>query len=77
MFDARAPRALRIASLLVIAYVLSPIDVVPDFIPLLGMVDDVTLVTVLVMAIAKFYVTLRQRQAARVPVPVGRVPRFD
>lgn len=39
-----APRWLLPASLLLVAYVLSPIDLVPEWIPLLGLMDDVVLV---------------------------------
>lgn len=37
----RAPRWLAIA---VLAYALSPIDLIPDFIPVLGMLDDLVLI---------------------------------
>ena len=39
-----APRWLKPAVLLVGAYVVSPVDVLPDVIPLLGVVDDIVLV---------------------------------
>lgn len=39
-----APRWLKPAVLLVGAYVVSPVDLLPDFIPLLGVVDDIVLV---------------------------------
>lgn len=38
------PRAPKLVALLVLAYALSPIDLIPDFIPVLGMLDDVILV---------------------------------
>jgi uncharacterized membrane protein YkvA (DUF1232 family) len=34
------PRAAKAVALLVLAYALSPIDLIPDFIPLLGLLDD-------------------------------------
>jgi uncharacterized membrane protein YkvA (DUF1232 family) len=46
-FAARDPRTswwLRIFALLVAAYVLSPIDLIPDFIPVVGYLDDLILV---------------------------------
>ena len=39
-----APRWFKPAVLLVGAYVVSPIDLLPDFVPLLGVVDDIVLV---------------------------------
>lgn len=38
------PRAARLLVLLIVAYVFSPIDLVPDFIPVLGILDDLILV---------------------------------
>jgi uncharacterized membrane protein YkvA (DUF1232 family) len=37
------PRAAKVVALLVLAYALSPIDLIPDFIPVLGLLDDVIL----------------------------------
>lgn len=48
--DQRVPRKRRLAMTLVGAYVASPIDIIPDFIPVLGSVDDV-----LVLAFAVDY----------------------
>ena len=42
--DPRTPRALRWLALLVAAYALSPVDLIPDFIPVLGWLDDIILV---------------------------------
>ena len=41
--DSRTPRIAKIIPWIVIAYALSPIDLVPDFIPILGLVDDLLL----------------------------------
>jgi len=38
--DPRVPLYVKILLLLILAYALSPIDLVPDFIPLLGYLDD-------------------------------------
>ncbi|WP_294332511.1 YkvA family protein [uncultured Sphingomonas sp.] len=42
--DPRTPLAARIVGVLVAAYALSPIDLIPDFIPVLGLVDDAILI---------------------------------
>jgi uncharacterized membrane protein YkvA (DUF1232 family) len=39
-----APGWLKLGTALIVLYVFSPIDLVPDFIPGLGMVDDIVLV---------------------------------
>ena len=42
--DPRTPWAVRLLALLVAAYALSPIDLIPDVIPVLGYLDDLLLV---------------------------------
>ena len=41
--NAKTPRAVKLLCLFVVAYALSPIDLIPDFIPVLGYLDDVLL----------------------------------
>lgn len=38
------PRAPKLVAIAVLAYALSPIDLIPDFIPVLGLLDDLLLV---------------------------------
>jgi len=42
--DPRTPWAARLLCLAIAAYALSPIDLIPDFIPVLGLVDDALLI---------------------------------
>jgi uncharacterized membrane protein YkvA (DUF1232 family) len=42
--DARTPWLARLVAGLVVAYALSPIDLIPDFVPILGYLDDLLLV---------------------------------
>lgn len=42
--DPRTPFAVRLLALLVAAYALSPIDLIPDFIPVIGYLDDLLIV---------------------------------
>ena len=42
--DPRTPTFVRLLALFVAAYALSPIDLIPDFIPILGYLDDIVLV---------------------------------
>jgi uncharacterized membrane protein YkvA (DUF1232 family) len=42
--DPRTPWHVRLLALLIAAYALSPIDLIPDFIPVLGLVDDALII---------------------------------
>lgn len=42
--DRRTPAAAKLVAGLTAAYALSPIDLIPDFIPVLGMLDDLLIV---------------------------------
>ena len=46
--DARTPWTAKALGMLTIAYALSPIDLVPDFIPVLGYLDDLLILPLLV-----------------------------
>jgi uncharacterized membrane protein YkvA (DUF1232 family) len=51
--DPRCPWHARAFGLLVAAYALSPIDLIPDFIPVLGLLDDALLVPLGIWAFVK------------------------
>lgn len=42
------PIIAKISAALAVGYVLSPIDLVPDFIPLIGLLDDLVIVPILI-----------------------------
>lgn len=42
--DPRTPMPVRALALLIAAYALSPIDLIPDFIPVIGYLDDLLLI---------------------------------
>lgn len=44
--DRRVPRSRKLALLLLLAYLVLPIDLVPDFIPVAGQLDDAILVAI-------------------------------
>lgn len=44
--DPRTPRTARLAAGLVAAYAISPLDLIPDFIPVLGQLDDLLIVPI-------------------------------
>lgn len=74
--DPRTPRLAKAIALVVVAYALSPIDLIPDFIPILGLVDDVILVPLgIVLAIRLIPVPLWQefRAVAKTSDPMGSI----
>jgi uncharacterized membrane protein YkvA (DUF1232 family) len=54
------PLGARLLGLLIVAYAVSPIDLIPDFIPVLGLLDELLLLTGLV------WLALKALPAARV-----------
>jgi uncharacterized membrane protein YkvA (DUF1232 family) len=42
--DRRTPLLVRLLAVLIAAYALSPIDLIPDFIPVIGYLDDLVLI---------------------------------
>lgn len=46
--DPRTPMGVKALCIFVVAYALSPIDLIPDFIPVLGYLDDVLLLPALI-----------------------------
>lgn len=51
--DPRIPWYVRLLAVAIIAYALSPIDLIPDFIPVLGYLDDLIIVPVGVLLLVK------------------------
>ncbi|MBD0380978.1 YkvA family protein [Paenibacillus sedimenti] len=51
--DARTPWCAKLFSIFVVAYAFSPIDLIPDFIPVLGYLDDLILIPLGVMLTLK------------------------
>lgn len=47
--DARTPMRAKMIAILVVGYALSPIDLIPDFIPILGYLDDILIVPLGIM----------------------------
>lgn len=53
MKDKETPAAAKILAAITVAYALSPIDLIPDFIPILGYLDDLILLPALVALTVK------------------------
>lgn len=52
--DSRTPLSAKILASLTVAYALSPIDLIPDFIPVLGYLDDLIILPALAAAAIHF-----------------------
>ena len=74
--DPRVPWTAKLLALLVAAYALSPIDLIPDIVPVLGLLDDLVLVPLGVLLVVRMVPTeimAEHRAAAAVaPRPVSR-----
>jgi uncharacterized membrane protein YkvA (DUF1232 family) len=75
--DPRVPWYAKLLALVVAGYALSPIDLVPDFIPVLGLIDDLVLVPaglwlVLRLIPEELVAELRVEASRRVERPVSR-----
>jgi uncharacterized membrane protein YkvA (DUF1232 family) len=51
--DPRVPWSAKVAAMAVAAYALSPIDLIPDFIPVLGYLDDLVIVPLGILLVVK------------------------
>ena len=76
--DPRTPGLARVLALMVAAYALSPIDLIPDFIPLLGYLDELVLLPLGLMLVIRLVPppvlqSARARAAALLERPRSRV----
>lgn len=73
----QTPRLPKAVALLVLAYALSPIDLIPDFIPVLGMLDDLVLVPLgIALAVKLTPPSLWQARLAEAEASGGRAPKL-
>jgi len=71
------PWAPRLVSIAVLAYALSPIDLVPDFIPVLGLVDELVLIPMgLALAVRLTPPALWQARLAEAQSGAEKLPRL-
>lgn len=52
--DPSVPRGIRICLVLLLVYLLTPIDLIPDFIPVIGYVDDAIIVAVALRCVTRY-----------------------
>jgi uncharacterized membrane protein YkvA (DUF1232 family) len=71
------PRAAKLVAWAVLAYALSPIDLIPDFIPLLGQLDDIILIPLGVALVVKLVPKpLWQARLREAEAHAERLPRL-
>lgn len=64
--DPRTPLSVRLLALAVAAYALSPIDLIPDFIPVLGYLDDLVIVPLGILLVIRLTpAAVREESRAR------------
>ncbi len=76
--DPRTPILAKVAAAAVAVYALSPIDLIPDFVPVLGYLDDLLIVPLgIMLAVSLIPVSLmaefRSVAASRAEKPISRV----
>ena len=75
--DPRVSRAPKVLAFAVLAYALSPIDLIPDFIPVLGLLDDLILLPLgVALVIWLVPALLWQEMLAKADVFQGRLPKM-
>ena len=50
LLDRKTPVLAKVLAAVTVGYMLSPIDLIPDFIPVLGLIDDLVLVPLMIKA---------------------------
>ena len=76
--DARTPWFAKAVALFVAAYAVSPIDLIPDFIPVFGYLDDIIILPLGIMLVVKLIPSnvmneLRETAAKATKRPVSRI----
>lgn len=72
--DARTPWLPRLIGALVVAYAVSPIDLIPDFIPVFGLLDDVILLPLGIALTIKLIPAAVMADARARAVDAARLP---
>jgi uncharacterized membrane protein YkvA (DUF1232 family) len=79
--DPRTPWHVKVLAMAIAAYALSPIDLIPDFIPVIGYLDEVILLPLVIAAVVKLIppeIMAEHRTAAGLAVdrPTSRMAAF-
>lgn len=73
----QTPRAVRWVAVAVLAYAVSPIDLIPDFIPVLGLLDDLVLIPLGIALVMRLTpASLWQARLAEAEAGADKLPRL-
>lgn len=73
--DARTPKLAKLIALATAAYAISPIDLIPDFIPVLGLIDDLLIVPLGIVLVIKLVPAELMREFRVAATTLGQRPR--
>lgn len=77
LFDPRTPWYAKALAGLIVAYALSPIDLIPDFIPVLGLLDEMILLPLLIVIVLRLIpAPIMADCRGRVETPGNRLPSW-
>jgi uncharacterized membrane protein YkvA (DUF1232 family) len=60
-----------------VAYLVSPIDIAPDFLPIIGQIDDVAIVALLVSELSQLLIDRVKTTKSKTVTPEGSTPQGD
>jgi uncharacterized membrane protein YkvA (DUF1232 family) len=79
--DPRTPRGAKLLCAAIAAYALSPVDLIPDVIPVLGLLDEAIVLPVVILLVVRLLPPallreLREEADRRADLPVSRAAAF-
>lgn len=72
--DPRTPLLAKVLALIVAAYAVSPIDLIPDFIPIIGYLDDLIIVPLGIMLVVRLIPAEVMREHRETAAQASRCP---
>ena len=72
--DSTLPRGVRARLALLMAYLALPVDLVPDFVPVIGYADDAVIVAFVLRVVVRRAALAGHRERLRRPGPADRTP---
>jgi len=72
--DPRTPLLVKTIAIVIAAYALSPIDLIPDFIPIIGYIDDLIIVPIGIMLVIKLMPVDLLEEFRQTATQLGKLP---